>query len=314
MKKYQCGICLLSMALMTGCAVKQDVKDSGYRVAAVLPENGKIRVTDFWQQVWNGIHSSIKEEGIALSEYPSSANDPIIDRLVLAYAAKPEGIILFVSDNGDEEVFQVLRSVRESGIKIVVVDTDIESELYDAFVGIDNEMAGRQLAEYVCKRKIPEEHILVLNPSASGAVEKRKNAFLDYMTAQGESEVTLLPLKEENEERLEGIEQGIQTSENLKWIVSFDPSCTVQAAETLCRMKLEGEISLVGFGESQEAEQYLENGVISALLLQDNDQIGEMAVCQMKKLLDEEKLEKKQSYVDSTLITAEEGTGGRNSE
>lgn len=296
------------MVSLNGCRFDGGQNESiSYRVAAILPQNNKIRATDFWKEVWNGVHDGADSFGFELSEYSSDSVSGILERVEIALLAKVEGMILFTSDSANKELLALVNTARRSGVKVVIVDTDIGEENYDAFVGIDNEEAGRQLAAYLMQSYQEGQEILALNPEASGAVEKRKDAFLSFLEEKGlQDHVLTVSLQEENEERLLDMQQALDRAEKVKWMVSFDPSCTIQAAETLSRLKLAPELSLIGFGESDSAEEYMENQIISALLVQDNYNMGLLATEKMKKLLDGEELKEKQYYVDSRLLTSRE--------
>ena len=61
---------MIFFSVWTGCQRgRSEQEEKTYRVAAILPANNKIRATDFWQQVWNGIHDGADTFQIALSEY-----------------------------------------------------------------------------------------------------------------------------------------------------------------------------------------------------------------------------------------------------
>ena len=304
---------VLTIVSLSGCQLEeQGEQNKEYRVAAILPENNKIRATDFWKQVWSGVHDGAEIFNIALSEYSSDESNNIQERFEMAVAAQGDGILLFTSDTGNQNLLDGIEDARKTGRKIVVVDTDIGTSYYDAFIGIDNESAGSKLAAYLYTHYQSGEKILALNVNASGAVDKRKESFFDFLEEKElENSAVLVSLKEGNEERLQGIQEAIEENEKVKWIVSFDPSCTIQAAETLLRMELSSEISLIGFGESDSAEAYLEDGIIRALLVQDNYNMGLVAVEKMRQLLDGEKLEKKQYYVDFMLLSADEISEGK---
>ncbi len=303
---------MIFFSVLTGCQRgRSEQEEKTYRVAAILPANNKIRATDFWQQVWNGIHDGADTFQIALSEYSSDDSHGIEERFEMALLAQGDGMILFTSDDANEKLLADIRMAREQGKKIVVIDTDIGEAYYDAFVGIDNEKAGYQLGTYLAEHRKEGEKILAINVQASGAVEKRKQAFLKAVKEAGmETAVSMVSLEEDSEERLMGIWRALNSAEEARWLVSFDPSCTIQAAEILLRMELAEEISLIGFGESESAEEYLENQTIRALLVQDNYNMGKLAVEKMRGLLEGKELEEKQYYVDFMLLAREESESG----
>ncbi len=236
-------LCILPVLLsLAGCSRSENAADMpASRVAAVMSQNSKTHATDFWTYVWDGLHDTADAENIALSEYVIDGNTSVESCLNLAIAAEVEGIIAALSDGANnEELLSLLREARAKDMKIVAVDTDVGEKYYDVFVGIDNEAAGVRLAEYVWEESEEEGQILILEPEASGAVSQRIEGFCDYFEKMGAGEVRIsfTALRDKSEERLMDIQKAIDDTENLQWIVSFDPSSTIQAAETLSRMKL----------------------------------------------------------------------------
>lgn len=295
--------------LLAGCSSdhKSEAEDEAPRVAAILSGNDMNRATDFWDEVWGGVRDGAQAEGIALSEYTLDTLNSTVERVKLASAAKVDGMILAVSDGEDQELLALLKEVRDAGIKIVVADTDIGETYYDAFVGIDNDAAGEQLAAYLCEHWESGEKILVLDVNASEAVAQRKNSFLTYLEQRGmEEAIEQLLLNDETEVRVLEIQHALEAMDGVKWVVSFDPSCTLQSAEALDRMGISPDISLIGFGESDTVQEYLENQVIQALFEQDNYDMGYLAVEKMEELLNGSQIGEKQSYVETVLRTGQE--------
>lgn len=295
-----------AVCMLAGCGnhIGEDESET-FRVAAILSGNDMNRATDFWDEVWEGVRDGAEVEGIALSEYTLDTLNSTEERVKLAFTAEVDGMILAVSNGVDQELLTLLREVRDAGIKIVIADTDIGEAYYDAFVGIDNNAAGEQLAEYLCEHWKSGEKILVLDVNASEAVAQRKNSFLVYLKQRGMKEaVEQILLNDETEARVLEIQHALE--EGVKWVVSFDPSCTLQSAEVLDRMSIAPDVSLIGFGESDKVQDYLANHVIQALFEQDNYNIGYLAVQKMEKLLSRIRVEEKQSYVETVLRTKQE--------
>lgn len=292
-----------ALLILSGCG-RRETEVNSYRVAAVLPENGKIHATYYWQKVWEGVHEGADEQHFQLSEYQTNeTSNTISDMLEVASEADVDGIIV----NAGSAVNSRLLQVREKGCKVVVIDSDIGEEYYDLFVGINNSAASWQLADYLIQNYESGE-LLLLHVNASKAVHERYEAFERALEEAGLSEkVVELELRNENEERIEDIQHVLENNREIRWIVSFDPSCTLQAAESIERLRLSNSIFLVGFGESDIARNYMQDGTIDALLRQDNVQLGKKAVELIGSLIDGEKPSKKQVYIDTELQTVQEG-------
>lgn len=279
---------------------------SEFRAAAVLP-SGKIRATSFFEGIWDGIHDGEKATGLILSEYSPDENSTISSTLKIALYAQVDGIILFPSQSSNSDLLDLIAEARKTGTKFVIIDTAVPDYYYDVFIGIDNTEAGEQLADYLLEHVTDGEQVLVLEPEASDAVKARKEAFYSVIT-DASPDVTLSPLvlkdQDTNEERLSSIQAAVENQEGLHWIVSFDPSCTNQAAETLLRLNLASEISLIGFGESETMKEYVNKDAVDALLVQDNYSMGMVAVEKLADLLEGKKPDSKNYYVNTSMLTA----------
>lgn len=96
-----------------------------------------------------GVRDGAKEESAALSEYLSTQKYGILSRFQIAEEADVDGMILFSSDNADSALLQEIKTARENGKKIVMVDSDIGEDYYDEFIGINNAAYARKLASWL---------------------------------------------------------------------------------------------------------------------------------------------------------------------
>ena len=294
MKKYIFPLLMLTL-LLGGCMKKNEVGQ--YRVAAILPQNATIHATDYWVKVWEGIHAGAKDSSLLLSEYEIDDQYTAQDYLEMALEADLDGLIINASPGIREDLVQI----RQQGCKVLALDSDPGEEVYDIFVGIDNAASARALCEHMLSL-YEGGKILLLKVDASGAVKERIEAFTEAVMQAGLSEALLpLEMREENEERIEDMQRMLEQGEDITQIVSFDPSCTLQAAECISRLKLSEQVFLAGFGEFASAGSYMEDGTIDALLEQDNVALGKTAAEAVGRLLEGKEPVEKRYYVDTHL-------------
>lgn len=295
--KRQIILVLLLAVLLAACGQK---KSGGKRVAVILPQNATIHATDYWVKVWEGIHAGAKEEGLLLSEYEIDDQYTAEDYLEMALEAELDGLVINASPGMRENLIKL----REQGCRVLALDSDPGEGGCDIFVGIDNPASARALCDHLLGL-YPGGKILLLKVDASGAVKERIDAFTEAVKKAGLGEALLpLEMREENEERIEDIQRMLEKGEDIRLIVSFDPSCTLQAAESIARLKLAGQVFLAGFGEFEPAKSYMEDGTIDALLEQDNVALGKTAMEALGELLAGKEVPERY-YVDTRLATAD---------
>lgn len=301
--KYIWGLCSIAVIGLCGCALQTEQKRAAseiWRISAVLPQE-----PEFWEQMMDGVRDGAKEENAALSEYLSTQKYGILSRFQIAEEANVDGMILFSSDNTDSALLQEIKTARENGKKIVMVDSDIGEDYYDEFVGIDNAADARKLAAWLTEQMREQDRFLVIHVEASEAVAQREQAFCEYMEQNDmDGRMVKVSLEGKQDANILQLQKELERDGMIRWIVSFTPTETLQAAEMLSRQKTD-QVSVAGFGESEQSRAYLESGEIAALLVQDNYEIGRYAVKDMIKLLDGEQQNDKYRYVKSELITKE---------
>lgn len=140
--------------LLAGCG-KSDLnelqKDGGTekitRVSVILPHQDD----GYWSQISAGIDSRMADAenaGIDIRSYLPQINYSIpqmTDILKQQIAARTDVIV--VQGNEDTEFVQQLLRAQEAGIRIICMDTDLESLPEHIYIGTDNYEAGKTLGE-----------------------------------------------------------------------------------------------------------------------------------------------------------------------
>ncbi len=273
------------------------------RVMAILP----LENNPFWKGVWNGIRESAQEASFLLSEYEFSDTQEAIQLLDIATKTDIDGLLLAPKVSLDQTFYEKLGQLRDKGVKVAILDTDIEAEYYDAFVGIDNSEAGTVLGEYLVSKLQPEQKILEIHGISplSNNMQERIDAFHSVMEREGiRSQIETLEAASGYLQGTQNILKILQQSDDFMYLVAVGPGYTLYAASAVVMAEMSDKLDVIGFGETEEALQYVEHGVIEALFVQANTQLGKKGVQIMEQLLLGEKTEKRYD-IDINLVTAE---------
>lgn len=305
---------VLSILLGIGAAVifvnvKTESHKEGeiHRVAAIIPADQE----HFWQGVWTGVREKAEEYGIWLSEYPYSTDEgeeAVAEKLETVILSKVDGILLCSNQYSLKETQELLKKAKKKGIKIVLCDSDAEEAMRDCFVGVDNEKAGklgaRTLMEHTKVRKV----LLIQKKGEriSEASRQRKEAFKAGIGETGiDVEIEQLELEEDSEGYYKEVQEILLSSKEGCAVVCFNSASTLLMAQTVQRLNLKDSIMLMGFCETDEALEYVENGIIDILLTQDNEGLGAAGISVMQTLLSGGKPLGQVFSGDMTVITGE---------
>ncbi len=93
-----------------------------------------------------------------------------------------------------------------------------------------------------------------------------------------EEQITWLFLPSDSDEIMKQLQEFWESQTDPLCLLSVASLQTLYTARTIAGLDLSDQISLVGFGESEEAIRYVQNGVIKALAIQDTQKMRELAV------------------------------------
>lgn len=99
---------------------------------------------------------------------------------------------LIISPTNSHDLVPVIEKAYDRGIPVVLVDRNVESEKYTAFVGADNKEVGRSAANYILQH-LPKDAVIVELEGNTGysPVRDRHEGFVSALTQQGGKAISL---------------------------------------------------------------------------------------------------------------------------
>ena len=278
-------IAFVIFALLFSVPFRTEKKKKDIRISAVMPE----KTDSFWNGVWKGIEQQTEEMNISLSKYRYSTGnniEGIIQKLETAILSETQGIVLCANQYQSAQIRQLLKEAKKSGIKMVLCDTDADTELRDAFVGVDNEKAGKDCAEYLKQQKEIQKVIVIKNreEQISGATGQRASSFERNFESRMPEQ--LLSLPEDDNEKYRILTDTLETVQKGTAVICFNSSTTTLVAQTIKRTAKESEVLFIGFSESEEAQAYTQEGIIDRLYMQDNEELGRKSAQVLEELIE----------------------------
>lgn len=184
---------ILSMLLVIFCAAgfAGCGKSNSGKVIAFVPQS--VNAGEFWDDISNKLKQQLESDGFTYrvdgpEEWSPTKQAEVINKLV---NEKVDAIV--VTPTGYSELFEAFKNANKAGIKIILVDTDINEDYlasYGAqvtsYVGVDNYKGGEQIGKLVAE-KLPQKAEVAI---FSGGVENensedRCNGFSNAVKNQG---------------------------------------------------------------------------------------------------------------------------------
>lgn len=262
--------------------------DGNLRIA-VIPKGEKLT---FWKLTRAGASCAAKELGNVeidwkdqFRETDSTGQNVVIDHCI---SKRYDGICV-AAIHSTETRRSVDRAI-SSGIPVLIYDSGLEDESnIISYVATDNYMAGQQAAYKMAEILGNEGNIIVIRyKTGSRSTEERERGFLDVIQGYPKINVVDESMQISDDDRvvkavaLEVISRYGSQLDGIFCPIEFATSGILVALEGSA---LAGSIKIIGFDTDPVIVDALQNGYVSAIVLQDPIQMGYLAVQIMAKHL-----------------------------
>ena len=203
------------------------------------------------------------------------------------------------------EMSEALQDVVDSGIKLILIDSVIDRDIAQGVVATDNYLAGRELGEFT--RGLLSENsqigIVAHVKGASTAIE-RENGMREGLGDYEKQVMDVVFCGSSYEKAYSLTVDMLNKYPEMGVIMGTNEYAAVGAARAVKDLGLAGRVKVVGFDNSIEEIQLLEEGVFQGIIIQKPFNIGYLGVEQAVNVLDGKKADKN---VDSgcKMITKE---------
>jgi ribose transport system substrate-binding protein len=280
-------------AALKNMADKDSAKPAA--TAKALPAGCRIAVVpkaisqQFWTTVRAGAEAAGKEAGVEIIwKGPDVETDTTGQKAIIEdFVTQKVNAIVMAATSADALV-PTIQKAEEGGVPVVTIDSGVNWDGVRSLVATDN-VAGAKKGGEKLVELIGGEGKVGSIPFVKGAAssEDREKGFADAIAATG-GKVTIVKTLYSNSSIDGGksVAADMMTAEpDLKGIFGANESGAVGAANAIKAAGKVGKIILVGFDGSPQEVQFLRDGVIQALVLQDPYNMGYKGVGQALKAI-----------------------------
>ncbi|MDY3917920.1 MAG: substrate-binding domain-containing protein [Candidatus Limivivens sp.] len=261
---------------------------------------------DFWTSLLEGAKMAAEEYGVELTVMAGKSEDDYegqIRKIREAIARNPDVILL--SPTSYTEITEAAGEIKKAGIRLVLVDSVLDEEIQDALVSTDNFNAGGKMGQLLLEI-MPENPVIgiVSHVQGSSTAMEREAGFRAAVGEYASCVVDTVYGNSNYEKTYEVTRNMLEKCPDINVIVGMNEYSAVGAARAVKDAGLTGQIKMVGFDNSLEEIQLLEEGVFQGIVVQKPFNMGYLGVEKSVALL---KGERFPDAVDSgsELITKE---------
>jgi ribose transport system substrate-binding protein len=263
---------------------------AGVKKIAVIPKG---TTDEFWKSIHAGAVKAQRELEAAGTKVEIAWQGPVVandsaKQIQVVENMINTGVSAIVLAPADENALaNVVESADKKGIPVVIIDSDVKTEKYKAFVATNNYKGGQLAGESLGKMLNGKGNVIMLrHDKGQASTDKREQGFLDAI--KGFKDITVLS---SNQYGGATSEMAYKAAENLlagfknedgtlkaDGFFASNEGATYGLLRALKDAKAAGKVKFIGFDASEALVTALKAGEISGLIVQDPVNMGYLGV------------------------------------
>ena len=273
----------LALTCLSACGGEQE---SGQRHKVVLV--AKSTQTEFWLSVFAGAQAAAAEYNVELTTMgPETEEDYETQNRMVAEAVADGAEALVFSAIDYENNAAAVDAAGQAGVKIVSIDSGVDSDQVGTYIGTDNYAAGRMAAQAALEGVEGELVVGLVNYDESTANgQERERGVRDALAESGRARVaaSVTTLVEAGRAQTDTADL-LRNNPEINAVFAFNEPTSVGAARAVAELGLSDEVFLVGFDSNVATIDGLQEGSVDALIVQNPYAMGYLGVESAYQLL-----------------------------
>ncbi|MGN1411050.1 MAG: ABC transporter substrate-binding protein [Oscillospiraceae bacterium] len=299
MKKIALFLTILLSLSSYGCSSNLDftVPKQDITVEVIVKSEG----VEFWDVVIKGAEDAAEELGINVicEATPTEADiDKQIELLQNAINNNIDAIVFGPLDTNLDDTLQVATS---KSIPIITIDSAVNYSEVKSLVGTQNETAGAIGARQMASLLNEKGNVLIVahGDDNVSTAKQRKNGFINEIN-ENHKDIKILDVLngQANTETAKSLVLDyLQKNPDIKGIYACNESVALGVCEAIIELN-RNDIKIIGFDSSEAEIKYLEDGVLSGMLVQNPYLFGYLGVRNAYKTINGESID---SFIDTGI-------------
>lgn len=263
----------LSYVLKLTKQVKLQTETPKFHVAIYLPETSH----SFFNLMLKGAEDFCAEEDVALSVHELDENS---SQLFAAPYTSADGTVIY-SFSDTKDTADILDKIAETSTPLVLIDHTIPTNKPYTHIGVNNFELGCYIGEYLFKEHALIYPLIVYSEKSPGMYAERELIEMGLKSTASyklEDSILCAVTSQNMLDAEEIVSSLLSTKPRTNIIIFTNEDDTLAYAKMLVEQNKVGTHRIIGFGSSDAVKDYLEKGVLDALISVDAYQLGYQAL------------------------------------
>lgn len=235
-----------------------------YHIVLYLPDVKQTLFAD----ILNGARQFCDENNIALSVHTAGEEN---DSLFAAPYIGADGIVIYSASEA-RETAEILDTIISRSIPLVLIGHGIPTNNPYCSIGVNNFELGRCIAEYAASVEQSLRPAIVYSEKSPGMYLERELLEMGFSSGADEHLVQSVITERTTLNSLDAEESVIRLLEehpDINMIFFTNSDDTLSAAKMMVDFNMVGRIHTIGFSGNGEISEYLEKGILDAVVVVD---------------------------------------------
>lgn len=295
---------LLAALLLSACGHTEG-RAAQYKIYLIT----KSTSTEFWRSVFAGANAARAEYNVNLViRGPDTEENYVGQNMYIQEAIRNHADAIVFSAISYTENAAAIDEAAEAGIKIVVIDSDVNSSRVSARIGTDNIQAGRITAAAALDTE--EQHLsvgIVNFAQFSRNGEEREIGLREQLEKDPRvEEICTVNSLTDHDAARESATALLREHPEINILIGLNEPLGVGVAEASEELKLKDRVRVISFDSNIRCIELLRRGDVSALIVQNPYAMGYLGVETAWKILEGQSFRPDQLIDTATSIITQE--------
>lgn len=302
-KKLSAVLLCLPVLALSSCTGGRPAQN---KVAVIV----KALDSDFWHSVKKGVEAAATEYNVAVTfRGPGNEEDYEGQNRLIDNAVRDGANAIVLSAIDYKENAEAAERAMQAGVRVITIDSDIDSDGVSMFIGTDNVDAGHKAAEAVSNSFGDDRQINIgiINyyKSTENGIQREKG-FRKYTESVSNANITAsVNVSSNTESVMEAASALLNEHPEINVLVGLNEWMTLGIGYTVRQLGLADKVYAIGFDTNSVCVGMLETGEIDTLIVQNPFAIGYLGVKKAAEVIAGEAVSGREFFTESVAVNKE---------
>ena len=303
--KKALSLMLSLITVLVLCSCSGDSKNKRTQIAVITKSTN----SDFWENVFQGVNTAAAEYNVDVTITGPESEEDYVSQIEMIQKAIDNGsdaIVLSAIDYN--RITKIVDRAVDKGIKVITIDSGLNSNKVSSFIGTDNYKAGELAAQTVINQLGTDNDIkigIVNYDVETDNGYQREQGFRSFLKKFKNAEIVeAINVNSNTDSATSGAITLLYNHPEINVIVGFNEWLTLGVGYAVKQLGCKDAVYAVGFDSNTVSIGMLETGEMDSLIVQNPFAMGYLGIKSAVKAINGKKIEKSIT-TDSDVFTKE---------